>query len=137
MARAFEGTPRQMGVHASGILVTPMPVTDMFPARIDKNGIAVSLYTGPQLEELGTVKYDFLGLKNISIIQDAIDHINDIDSIDDLYEKVDLEDPKVWKLISNKQTEGVFQIESNMMKGIIDIIKPDSFEDLNAINALG
>ena len=76
-------------------------------------------------------------MKNISIIQDAIDHINDIDSIDDLYEKVDLEDPKVWKLISNKQTEGVFQIESNMMKGIIDIIKPDSFEDLNAINALG
>ena len=55
LARAFEGTPRQMGVHASGILVTPMPIVDMFPIRIDKNGIAVSLYTGPQLEELGAV----------------------------------------------------------------------------------
>ena len=56
LARAFEGTPRNQGVHASGILVTPMPVTDMFPVRY-KDGVAIALYTGPQLEHLGAIRY--------------------------------------------------------------------------------
>ena len=136
LARAFEGTPRQMGVHASGVLVMPISVTDMVPLRY-VDGTAVALWTGPQVEHCGLVKCDVLGLRTLDIIQKTINKIPDIDDFDDLYDKVDLEDPKVWKLISNKQTEGVFQIESNMMKGIIDMIKPDSFEDLNAINALG
>ena len=136
LARAFEGTPRNQGVHASGILVTPMPVSDLFPVRY-KDGVAVALYTGPQLEHYGAIKYDILGLKNLTIIQKALSHIDGIASIDELYEKADVEDKKVWKYISGKNTEGVFQIESDMMKGIIDMIHPTCFDDLGAINALG
>ena len=136
LARAFEGTPRNQGVHASGVLVTPMPVTDLFPVRY-KDGVAIALYTGPQLEHYGAIKYDILGLKNIDIIQKTINAVPDIEDINDLYEKADLNDAKVWKYISRKNTEGVFQVESDMMKGIIDTIQPETFDDLGAINALG
>ena len=136
LARAFEGTPRNQGVHASGVLVTPGPVSDYFPIRF-KDGTAITLYTGPQVEELGGVKYDVLGLKTLETIQKTIDFIPEIKDVNDLYSKIDLEDPKVWKFIQEKNTEGVFQIESNMMKGLIDDIKPENFNDLVAINALG
>lgn len=78
-----------------------------------------------------------MGLKTISIITKAIDHIDDIKDINDLYEKADINDKNIWKYISEKQTEGVFQVESDMMKGIIEMIQPTSFDDLGAINALG
>jgi len=135
LARAFEGTPRNQGVHASGVLVTPIPVTDLFPVRY-KDGTAITLYTGPQLEHYGAIKYDILGLKNIDIIQKTIDFIPDIENIEDLYRKADLNDDKVWEYIADKNTDGVFQIESSMVKGIIDMIKPTCFADLGAINAL-
>ena len=136
LARAFEGTPRNQGVHASGILVTPGPVSNWFPVRY-KDGVAITLYTGPQVEHGFGVKYDFLGLKTLSIIQKTIDNVDAIKDINDLYDKADIHDKKIWKYISEKQTEGVFQIESDMMKGIIDMIHPTSFDDLGAINALG
>jgi DNA polymerase-3 subunit alpha len=76
-------------------------------------------------------------LKNIDTITKALDFIPEIKDINALYDKVDLEDKKVWEYIASKNTEGVFQIESDMMKGIINIIKPTRFDDLIAINALG
>lgn len=136
LARAFEGTPRNQGVHASAILVTPMPVTDLFPVRY-KDGMAVAIYTGTQLEHYGAIKYDFLGLKTIDVIAKAIENIPEIKNIFDLYDKADINDDNVWNYIADKNTDGVFQIESSMMKGIIDIIKPTCFDDLGAINALG
>ena len=136
LARKFEGIPRGMGVHASGILVTPMPVTDLFPVRY-KDGTAITLYTGPQLEHFGAIKYDILGLKTIDIITKAIDNIDSIKDINELYDKADITDAKVWEYIANKNTEAVFQIESNMMKGIVDRIKPSCFADLGAICAIG
>lgn len=136
LARVFEGTPRNQGVHASGILVTPGPVSNWFPVRY-KDGVAVTLYTGPQVEHQNGVKYDLLGLRTLSIIQKAIVNIDDIKDIEDLYEKADITDRKVWKYIAEKHTEGVFQVESDMMKGIIDMIHPTNFGDLVAINASG
>ncbi|SHL00348.1 DNA polymerase-3 subunit alpha [Selenomonas ruminantium] len=136
LARAFEGTPRNQGVHASGVLVTPMPVTDLFPVRY-KDGVAIALYTGPQLEHYGAIKYDVLGLKTLDIIQKTIDAVDAIEDFNDLYDKADIEDAKVWKYIANKNTEAVFQIESDMMKGIVDRIQPNCFGDLGAICAIG
>lgn len=78
-----------------------------------------------------------MGLKTISVITKAIAHIDDIKDINDLYEKADIGDKNIWKYVSEKQTEGVFQVESDMMKGIIEMIQPTSFDDLGAINALG
>ena len=136
LCRAFEGIPRNMGVHASGVLVTPMPVTDLFPVRY-VDGTAVTLYEGPRLEELKAIKYDILGLKTLDIIQWTLKAIDENMTMDDLYEKVDVNDPKVFDTICKKQTEAVFQIESDMMKGIIDMIQPTDFNDIGAINALG
>lgn len=137
LARAFEGTPRNYGIHASGILVTPCDVTDYFPTRFDKKTqTTVTLYTGPQLEEFNSVKYDILGLKTISIIQDTLDFINKDLTINDLYKQIDVKDPNLYKYISTKQTDALFQIESGLMKNIINEIKPTEFNDIVAINAI-
>lgn len=136
LARRFEGVPRQMGVHASGVLVTPMPVTDMFPVRY-VDGTAVTLYEGPRLESYQSIKYDVLGLKTLDILQWTLNNIDPGLTMNDLYDTVDINDPKVFELINSKQTEGVFQIESDMMKGLISQIKPTEFNDIVAINSLG
>ena len=138
LARCFEGSPRNFGVHASGILVTPMPVEDLFPTRLDlKKGNKVTLYTGPQLEELQAIKLDMLGLRSLDVIVDCLKHIDKELEIDDLYRDVDIEDPALYKYLSTKETEGIFQLESNMMKGLVGKIKPTCFEDVVAITALG
>ena len=137
LARYYEGIPRQFGVHASGVLVTPIPVTDIFPVRIDqKTGVSVCMWTGPQVEHYGSVKLDILGLKTLDVIQKTLSFIPEIENIDDLYTKVDTTDKNVLKFISEKNTDGTFQLESNLVKGIIDMIKPTTFDDVGAINAL-
>lgn len=137
LARKFEGIPRQMGVHASGILVTPSPVTDYLPLRYDKMGTAITLYPGPLLEELSFIKYDILGLKTISVIMKTLNHIDPSWTIEDLYDKVDIKDKKLYEYIASKKTRGIFQLSSNMMQGLIDKIKPTEFNDVVAINSLG
>ena len=137
LARAFEGIPRNFGVHASGILVTPCDVNDYVPTRLDKEtGVTITLYTGPQLEEYNFIKYDILGLKTISIIQDTLNFIDKDLTIEDLYNCVDLTDKKIYQYIANKNTDAMFQIESGLMKNIIDEIKPTEFNDIVAINAI-
>lgn len=137
LARAFERIPRNFGVHASGILVTPCDVNDYVPTRLDKNtGVTITLYTGPQLEEYNFIKYDILGLKTISIIQDTLKLINEELSIENLYDCVDITDSQLYEYISDKNTDAMFQIESNLMKKIIDEIKPTEFNDIVAINAI-
>lgn len=135
-ARKFEGIPRQVGIHASGVLVTPVPVNDWVPLYY-KDGVAVTLYTGPQLEESNFIKYDLLGLKTLDVIQLALKYIDPDLTLDDFYSKVNKDDPKIFKMIRKKQTDGLFQIESDMMKGLVEKIQPTCFEDLSAIAAIG
>lgn len=136
LARAFEGTPRNTGVHASGVLVTPAPVTDVTPIIYDKNGIAVTLYSGPQLEEFGFIKLDILGLKTLDLIQKTLDNIGK--TIYDLYDAIgDLNDPKIYSMIASGDTDAVFQLSSDMMKGLVKKIEVSDFEDIVATNALG
>ena len=137
LARAFEGNPRNMGVHASGILVTPDAISDLFPTRKAKDGTTVTLYTGPQLEDLNALKLDILGLKTITVIKNTLHHIDKNLTFDDLYEAVNVNDPEVFSMICDKKTDGLFQIESDMFKGMISDIKPDSLNDIVAITSLG
>ena len=133
-ARLFEGIPRQMGVHASGILVMPMSVSDMFPVRyID--GTAVTLWTGTQVDEYMALKLDVLGLKSMDIIQETLTTVGL--NLKDFYNNFNREDPNIYKMINNKKTEAVFQIESDLMKGLVEEIKPTSFKDLAAMIAIG
>lgn len=137
LARAFEGIPRNMGVHASGVLVTPMPVSHLFPTRRISDGSTVTLYTGAQLEELNAIKFDLLGLRTITVIKNALRYVDPALTFEDLYARVDVNDPKIFRAIRKKQTDGLFQIESDMFKGIIGDVMPDCMNDIIAITALG
>ena len=104
LARTFEGTPRNFGIHASGILVTPIPITDIAPVRVDKEGTTITLYTGVQLEELNFIKYDLLGLKTLDIIQNTLNHINKDLTANELYEALNLTDISLYKYIADKKS---------------------------------
>ena len=138
LARKFEGIPRNMGVHASGVLVMPCNVTDYFPTRTEK-GIRIALYTGPQLEALGAIKLDILGLQTLDVLDKCIKSVNPNAKIDDLYKEVSkhLRDPKIYKMLKNKESEGVFQLESDLFKGLLDAVQASDENDICALLALG
>ena len=136
LARAFEGTPRNTGVHASGILVTPMPVTDVTPVIYTKDGEAVTLFPKEPIEACGFVKLDILGLKTLDCIQKTLDSIGK--NIDDLYEAInELNDTGIYKMIAQKKTGAIFQLSSDMMKGLVSDMQVSEFNDIVATNALG
>lgn len=134
-ARKFEGIPRQMGVHASGILVTPRAVDDIFPVRY-VNGVAVTLYTGVQVDEFKACKLDILGLKTLDIIDMTLKSIDPTLTMVRFYDTVDITDHNVYDMIRNKKTDAVFQLESDTMKNIIGTIQPTCFEDIVVINSV-
>lgn len=136
LARKFEGIPRNNGVHASGILITPMAVNELFPTRV-KDGVTVTLYTGVQLEDLKAIKFDILGLKTLSVIKDTLAAIDENLTMDDLYEMVDIDDEAMFSMIQSKQTDGLFQIESNLFKSMIEGIEPNTMNDIVVITSLG
>lgn len=135
LARCFEGSPCSMGVHASGVLVTPCPITDYFPLHKQADGTITTFWTGPQLEHYQGLKYDVLGLNTLQIIHDTLKSINEDLTFQDLYEEVGMKDPSLYEYIRTGETDGIFQLESNLMKGLIKIMEPTSFEDICAINA--
>lgn len=140
LARRFEGLLRGTGVHASGVLVTPTPITDWVPVHTtDRDGkdIVVTYYDGPQLEELRHIKFDILGLNNINIIVKTLNYINPDLTIEDLYNIVDINDESLYKDLYNGNSDTVFQLSSDMMKGLIDKIKPTKFDDIVAITSIG
>ena len=143
LARAFEGSPKNYGVHASGVLVTPVPVTDYAPIHrhfqgsTDKVGLIVTLWTGPQLEHIGCIKFDVLGLNTIRIFRDCLRSINKELTFDDLYKAVDVNDASLYDYLRTGETDGIFQLESGMMKSLVKDMQPESLEDVTAINACG
>lgn len=138
LARKFEGTPRNMGVHASGVLVMPCDVTDYFPTRT-VDGIRVALFTGPQLESLGAIKLDILGLKTLDVLDKTIKAEDPTATVNDLYAEIEkhLDDYDIFEMTQNKETEGLFQMESNLFKGLCSDIMPTDINDICAILAIG
>ena len=138
LARKFEGTPRNMGVHASGILVMPCSVNDYFPTRT-VDGIRIALFTGPQLESLGAIKLDILGLKTLDVLDKTLKSIDPTLTVNDLYKTIEeyLDNEEMFSMIQNKETEGIFQIESNLFKGLVSDIVPTNEKDICAISAIG
>lgn len=144
LTRKFEGCCRQYGTHASAVLVMPIVVNDMFPTRVDQNtGDTITLYTGVELEEKHCIKQDILGLKTLTVIKKTLRQIESIDNpgnymtFKELYKRADITDEAVYEMIRAKNVNGVFQIESNMFKGLIDMIQPTNFDDISALVALG
>lgn len=128
-ARKVEGMPRNTSTHAAGVVITHDPVSSYVPLATN-DGLVVTQYIMTELEELGLLKMDFLGLRTLTVIDDASKAVGiDINEIS-------LEDPKVYKLFSRGQTEGIFQFESSGMKQMLMNLKPTKLEHLIAANSL-
>ncbi len=133
-ARSIEGMPRNTSTHAAGVVITANPVYDYVPLSRNDDTI-VTQYPMTTLEELGLLKMDFLGLRNLTVIRDAEKAIQKIDPsfrMDDVVE----DDPETFQMLSEGKTSGVFQLESAGITGVCVGIQPESIEDLTAIVAL-
>ncbi|MDE6557083.1 MAG: DNA polymerase III subunit alpha [Duncaniella sp.] len=144
-ARRLEGNVRNTGVHACGVIICRDPITDWVPVAtaVDKNPGAsgkdkmiVTQYEGSIIEDTGLIKMDFLGLKTLSIIKEALSNIKRTRGIDIDIDAIDITDPKTYQLYCEGRTTGTFQFESAGMQKYLRELKPSTFEDLIAMNAL-
>ena len=133
-ARAIEGMPRNTSTHAAGVVITKNPVSDYVPLAKNDETI-VTQFTMTTIEELGLLKMDFLGLRNLTIIEDAEREIRKREPNFDL-QKVSDSDPDSFRMLSEGKTAGVFQLESAGITAVCMNMKPQSIEDLTAIVAL-
>ena len=139
-ARACEGVIRQWTTHASGVIACPESLMGMIPTRVDRDEkkgteTTIALFTGVECEEIGLIKFDVLGLRTIDLLEDTLRAIGK--NFEWLYDTVTMNDKKTFKMIDRCETDGTFQIESDMMKGLVKDIQPDNIEDLSALVALG
>ncbi|NDD90744.1 DNA polymerase III subunit alpha, partial [bacterium] len=140
-ALALEGLYRNSGIHAAGVIITEEPVVNYSPLLVTKDGDVVTQFDKDKAEEVGLVKFDFLGLKTLTVIDNAVTLVRSVaekGSADGSFsiETIDYHDPEVFALISSGDTDGVFQVESSGMKDLCSRLQPGSLEDITAINAL-
>lgn len=131
MARAIEGMPRHSSTHAAGVVISKLPIDEYVPLYLSDKGPATQ-FTMTTIEELGLLKMDFLGLRNLTVIRDALEHIEKNHGIKIDFSKMQYDDPKVYEMISQGNTQGVFQLESSGMTQFMKNLKPSCFEDVVA-----
>ncbi|ALS97774.1 DNA polymerase III subunit alpha [Lacimicrobium alkaliphilum] len=137
MARILEGVTRNAGKHAGGVVIAPTKITDFSPLYCDEHGqYPVTQFDKNDVETAGLVKFDFLGLRTLTIIQWALDMIKSGQGKDIDITAIPLIDSPSFKLLQNAETTAVFQLESRGMKDLIKRLRPDSFEDIIALVAL-
>lgn len=138
-ARGLEGLKRQWGVHAAGVIMSSEPLLDLIPImRREQDGQIITQFDYPSCEALGLVKMDFLGLRNLTILDDALKNVEanrgvtiDLDAL-----SKDPTDPKTYELLGRGDTLGVFQFDGGPMRALLRLMKPDNFEDISAVGAL-
>lgn len=135
VAKKIEGLPRHTGTHAAGIILANQDLSEYIPLQIGPSNFYQSQLEQSDLESLGLLKIDFLGIKNLSIIDDTIKSINRFNKPLSL-QSIPLDDANTFKLLSNGDTSGIFQLESMGMRQVLRKLKPNHFEDIVAINAL-
>ncbi len=136
-AEVLEGSVRQTGVHACGIIISKDNLCEYVPICTAKDtDLYVTQYEGNYVESVGLLKMDFLGLKTLSILKDAVENIIKSKGITIDLDKLSLKDKRTWELFSNAETTGVFQFESVGMKRYLRDLKPNQIGDLIAMNAL-
>jgi len=137
IAFKLEGITRHASKHAAGIVITPQPVDEMLPVYIPaKTDELVAQYAMTELESIGFLKIDLLGLKNLTLIKKAVDLIKKNHNIEINIDLLPLKDQKTFDLIQAGKTSGVFQLESSGLKDVLRKLKPTNFEDIIAVNAL-
>ena len=136
-AEKLEGSVRNTGVHAAGIIIAPYDLTDIVPVATAKDSdLLVTQYDGRVIEDAGVIKMDFLGLKTLTILKDALRMIEQNHGVVIDIDTIPLEDQKTFELYQRGDTNGTFQFESDGMQMYLRDLKPDKFEDLIAMNAL-
>ena len=136
LAIQISGTNKSTGVHAAGVIISGVPLDLLVPRERSKEGVIFAQYSMEDIEKIGLLKMDFLGLKNLTIIQDTLDLIEkEGHPIPDV-QNLNMLDPKTYQLMGRGQLEGVFQLESSGMKATVASLKPENIEDISAILAL-
>jgi len=135
VSKKIEGLPRQTGTHAAGMILAQQDLSLSIPLQIGSNGFYQSQFEAKDLEKLGLLKIDFLGIKNLSIIYEVITLIKQKEP-DFVIQDIPLDDAKVYQLLSVSDTFGVFQLESSGMRNVLRKYEPRVFEDLIALLAL-
>lgn len=138
MAKKIEGCARHISVHAAGVVISPGALTDYTPLQYDTKGEMkiITQYDMYSIEEAGLLKFDFLGLKNLSIIADTIERIKKIEGKDVDIESIPLDDKKTFEMLARGETEGTFQLNGDAMTKFLMDLKPSTIHDINAMVAL-
>ena len=136
ISKSLEGLTRHASTHASGIVISDRPLVEYLPLFKGPNGEVMTQYTMDQVAKLGLIKFDFLGLKTLTVIQGTINLIKETTGQIVNLDEIGTEDEKTFELISKGKTTGVFQLESSGMKEILRSLKPNVFEDIVATVAL-
>jgi DNA polymerase-3 subunit alpha len=135
-AQGLEGIIRQAGVHAAGVIVSAEPLIDVLPVRQHEDGGLVTAFDFPTCEEMGLLKVDFLGLRNLAILDAALAHIRRTRGEDIDLEQVPLDDPTTFALLAHGDTLGVFQLDGGPMRSLLRAMAPTEFEHISAVLAL-
>ncbi|MEN3299851.1 DNA polymerase III subunit alpha, partial [Pseudonocardia sp.] len=136
-ARGLEGLKRQWGVHAAGVIMSSHPLLDLVPImKREQDGAVITQFDYPACEALGLIKMDFLGLRNLTILDDALDNIRANRDENLVLEELPLDDRPSYELLAKGDTLGVFQFDGGPMRSLLRLMKPDNFEDISAVLAL-
>jgi DNA polymerase-3 subunit alpha len=137
LAKGLEGLKRQWGVHAAGVILSREPLLDVIPIhRREADGAIITQFDMGACESTGLLKMDFLGLRNLSVLDDALINIKTNQGIDVVLEDLPLSDKKTFELLSRGDTLGVFQLDGGPMRALLRSMAPDSFADISAVIAL-
>ena len=136
-AIGLEGLKRQWGVHAAGVIMSSEPLIDVIPImKREADGSIITQFDYPTCETLGLLKMDFLGLRNLTVLQDAVRNIEVSTGQTLVLEELPLDDLPTYQLLARGDTLGVFQLDGGPMRGLLRLLKPDCFEDIAAVLAL-
>jgi DNA polymerase-3 subunit alpha len=136
MAIRIEGTNKTFGVHAAGVVIAAEPIDQVVPLQRNNDGSVITQYFMEDLESLGLLKMDFLGLKNLTMIQKAAELIHSNRQQDIDVDQLPMDDPKTYQLLAKGELEGIFQLESSGMRQVVRDLKPSNLEDISSILAL-
>ena len=136
-ARGLEGLKRQWGVHAAGVILSKEPLLEVIPIhRRESDGAIITQFDMGACEATGLLKMDFLGLRNLSVLDDCLINIQRNQGATIVLEELTLDDPKTFELLGKGETLGVFQLDGGPMRALLRQMSPDSFEDISAVIAL-
>ncbi|MFR0535038.1 DNA polymerase III subunit alpha [Limosilactobacillus reuteri] len=135
VAQQLEGLPRHYSIHAAGIVLSEQPLHEVVPLQDGSDGLLMTQFAKDTVEALGLLKMDFLGLKNLSIMDNILQMIRQEDPAFDL-QKINFNDPLTLQLFQRGKTEGIFQFESSGIRNVLVNLHPTNFEDIVAVNAL-